>query len=55
MWSFGRNRCDLPKEIVEAKNAIIAHARELFEVREELNEVFYTLQAFRSVLGNIVA
>lgn len=57
------NRRALPKEIAEAENAIIVRARELFQEsgedidteREELDEVLYTLQAFRSVLGNIAA
>lgn len=60
---FETNRCALPKEIAEAEGATIARARELFrgtgadvEVeREELDEVLYTLQAFRSVLGNVAA
>ena len=57
------NRRALPKEIAEAENAIVARARELFQKsgdeidteREELDEVLYTLQAFRSVLGNRAA
>ena len=57
------NRRALPKEIAEAENAIIVRARELFQKsgtdidteREELDEVLYTLQAFRSVLGNVAA
>ena len=57
------NRRALPKEIAEAENAIIVRARELFQERgedidterEELDEVLYTLQAFRSALGNIAA
>ena len=57
------NRCALPREIAEAEGAIIARARELFQKsggdvdleREELDEVLYTLQAFRSVLGNAAA
>lgn len=57
------NRRALPKEIAEAENAIIVRARELFQEsgedidteREELDEVLYTLQAFRSVLGNMAA
>ena len=57
------NRRALPKEIAEAENAIIVRARELFQKtggdadaeREELDEVLYTLQAFRSVLGNMAA
>ena len=57
------NRRALPKEIADAENAIICRARELFQKsgtdidteREELDEVLYTLHAFRSVLGNIAA
>lgn len=57
------NRRALPKEIAEAENAIIVRARELFKKsgvdinteREELEEVLYTLQAFRSVLGKVAA
>lgn len=57
------NRRALPKEIAEAENAIIGRVRELFQKsgtdidteREELDEVLYTLHAFRSVLGNIAA
>ena len=57
------NRQGLPREIAEAEGAIIARARELFQKtggdvdleREELDEVLYTLQAFRSVLGNAAA
>lgn len=57
------NRRALPKELAEAENAIVARARELFQKsgdeidteREELDEVLYTLQAFRSVLGNRAA
>jgi hypothetical protein len=57
---FETNRRALPKEIAEAEDAIIARARELLQKtggdvdaeREELDEVLYTLQAFRSVLGN---
>ena len=57
------NRRALPKEIAEAENAIVARARELFHrsgdeidtEREELDEVLYTLQAFKSVLGNLAA
>ena len=57
------NRRALPKEIAEAENAIIVRARELFHQsgtdidteREELEEVLYTLQAFRNVLGNVAA
>ena len=60
---FETNRRALPKEIAEAEGAIIARARELFhkpggEVRaerEELDEVLYTLRAFRTVLGNVTA
>jgi hypothetical protein len=60
---FETNRCALPKEIAEAESAIIARARELFQrtsgdvdlEREELDEVLYTLQAFRSVMGNAAA
>ena len=60
---FETNRGALPKEIAEAENAIIIRARELFQrtggdvdlEREELDEVLYTLQAFRSVLGNVTA
>jgi hypothetical protein len=60
---FETNRRALPKEIAEAENAIIVRARELFQKtggdagaeREELDEVLYTLQAFRSVLGNVAA
>jgi hypothetical protein len=60
---FETNRRALPKEITEAENAIIVRARELFQKtggdvdaeREELDEVLYTLQAFRSVLGNMAA
>lgn len=60
---FETNRRALPTEISEAENAIIARARELFQKtggdvdaeREELDEVLYTLQAFRRVLGNMAA
>ena len=60
---FETNRRALAKEIAEAESAIIARARELFhkpggEVkaeRDELDEVLYTLQAFRTVLGNVTA
>ena len=60
---FETNRRALKEEIADAENAIIVRARELFEKtggdvdaeREELDEVLYTLQAFRSVLGNMAA
>jgi hypothetical protein len=60
---FETNRRALPDEIAEAEGAIIARARELFRrtgtdvdaEREELEEVLYTLQAFRTVLGNVTA
>ena len=60
---FETDRCALPKEIAEAENAITTSARELFQKtgqdvdaeREELDEVLYTLQAFRTVLGNVAA
>lgn len=60
---FETNRRALTKEIAEAESAIIVRARELFQKtggdveaeREELDEVLYTLQVFRSVLGNAAA
>jgi hypothetical protein len=60
---FETNRRALPTEISDAEDAIIARARELFRKtggdveaeREELDEVLYTLQAFRRVLGNAAA
>jgi len=60
---FETNRRALSTEITDAENAIIARARELFQKtggdvdleREELDELLYTLQAFRSVLGKAAA
>ena len=61
--AFETNRRALPKEIAEAESAIVLRARELLQEaggdvdaeRDELDEVLHTLQAFRSVLGNIAA
>ena len=60
---FETNRRALPMEISDAENAIVARARELFQrtggdveaEREELDEVLYTLQAFRKVMGTRAA
>ena len=60
---FETNSSSLPHKISDAECAIVARARELFRgtggdvdaEREELDEVLYTLRAFRNVVVNKAA
>lgn len=60
---FETDSSSLPQKISDAECAIVTRARELFRVtggdvdteREELDEVLYTLRAFRDVVGNKAA